>query len=138
MTQLSPTALEEAATKLDPDAFAVDEFGCYALVSAASRRASARIHATAAITAYLAQAEKEGWVMVRGAEVDGLRSALKGLSDMYAWTWDKVDGGLMMSSSGVERFEKAHQRAYEVLYPDRPLISEDDDEAAQNGGEPCK
>jgi hypothetical protein len=61
---LLPTPLEEAAKKLDPDAFAVDEFGSYALVSGSSRRASARTHATAAITAYLAQAEKEGWVMV--------------------------------------------------------------------------
>lgn len=40
-------------------------------------------------------------------------------------------------SRTAARVTQAHQRAYEVLYPDRPLISEDDDEAAaaQNGGE---
>lgn len=136
MTALSPTALEEAAKAIsvstgdEPDKLTyAREMQC----SGADREPQYRWqywteHATAAITAYLAQREKEGWVMVRGTEVDDMRSALKGLSDMYAWTWDKVDGGLMMSSSGVERFEKAHQRAYEVLYPDRPLITDDDEE----------
>jgi len=124
---LSPTALEAAAKAV----FKRSIFHGYNdEVKAREWARTSDLHrnaATAAITAYLAQAEKEGWVMVRGAEVDGLRSALKGLSDMYTWAWDKVDGGLMMSSSGVERFEKAHQRAYEVLYPDRPLITDEDE-----------
>lgn len=58
MTQLSPTALEAAAKQLDPDAWDSNAPG------ADDRREDARIMATAAITAYLAQAGKEGWVMV--------------------------------------------------------------------------
>lgn len=76
MTPISPTALEAAAKKLDPDAFAIDEFGCYALVSGSSRRASARTSATSAITAYLAQREKEGFVMVPSGVVELRRFVL--------------------------------------------------------------
>ena len=51
-------ALEEAAKALDPGAWDSKAPG------ADDRREDARIMATAAITAYLAQAGKEGWVMV--------------------------------------------------------------------------
>lgn len=67
MTQLSPTALEEAA-KAIYETWArnrsIDEtwFGvCHVQHPIANE---ARQEATAAITAYLAQREKEGWVMV--------------------------------------------------------------------------
>lgn len=136
MTPISSTALEEAADRLRWLEQGGKRLNDWSTLPKATKRKWCD-KATAAITAYLAQAGKEGWVMVRGTEVDDMRSALKGLSDMYGSTWDRVDGGLMMIDSGVERFEKAHQRAYEVLYPDRPLISFDEEEAAaaQNGGE---
>lgn len=61
---LFPTALEEAAKELDPDAWDSRAPG------ADDRREDARIMATAAITAYLAQAEKKGWVMVPKVPTD--------------------------------------------------------------------
>lgn len=118
MTPISPTALEEAATKLDPDAFAVDEFGCYALVSASSRRASARTHATAAISAYLAQAEKEGWVMVPRADIVEVRESM-----------EQMDGTFDPETSDYALYHRLDV----LLHPE--LIGY---AAAQNGGEPCK
>lgn len=41
--------------------------------------------------------------------------ALKELSNMYASTWDRVDGALMIMDSGVDRFEAAHDKAREAL-----------------------
>lgn len=46
---------------------------------------------------------------------DDLVKALKAMSDMYAFTWDMAEGGLMMMASGVERFEKAHALAVAAL-----------------------
>lgn len=66
MTQLSPTALEEAA-KAAYDKFNENLIGCCETTwSGLSEDVQIRMRdsATAAITAYLAQAEKEGWVMV--------------------------------------------------------------------------
>lgn len=40
-----------------------------------------------------------------------LRSALKGLSDMYARTWDRVDGALVMMPDRVSLFEEVHRAA---------------------------
>lgn len=56
-------------------------------------------------------------------ERNEFRSALKGLSDMYGSTWDRVDGALMMMDSGIKRFEKAHAIAYKILQrlPASPL-----------------
>lgn len=42
---------------------------------------------------------------------DELLKALKGLADLYAQTWDRSDGALVMLGSSVERFEKAHAEA---------------------------
>ncbi len=42
-------------------------------------------------------------------------AALQELSDMYAHTWDRVGGGLLMLDNGVARFEKAHARAENAL-----------------------
>lgn len=41
--------------------------------------------------------------------------ALKKLSDMYASTWDRVDGALMMMGDGIERFEAAHQASRDAI-----------------------
>lgn len=41
--------------------------------------------------------------------------ALKELSGMYASTWDRVDGALLMTDSGVTRFESAHQKARNAI-----------------------
>ena len=54
MTQLSPTALEEAAKAMH----GAEPWSSFWSTD------DARLLATAAITAYLAQAGKEGWVMV--------------------------------------------------------------------------
>jgi len=40
-----------------------------------------------------------------------LLRALTELSNMYASTWDGVDGSLRMFGDGIARFEKAHQAA---------------------------
>lgn len=40
-----------------------------------------------------------------------LLEALKELHAMYAHTWDRVDGALVMIDRGVTRFEKAHEAA---------------------------
>jgi hypothetical protein len=37
--------------------------------------------------------------------------ALRGLSAMYAATWDSVDGSLFMDGSTVDRFEEVHETA---------------------------
>lgn len=58
MTQLSPTALESAAK-------AVVEARSKLVNGSGVMLPSDSLYATTAITAYLAQAEKEGWVMVR-------------------------------------------------------------------------
>lgn len=93
----------------------------------------------AALTAALAV---DGLCLVEANEVEKLRSALKGLSDMYTHAWDLAEGGLMMMESSMDRFEKAHQVAYDVLNPDHPLISDEDDEddvaAASDGDSPRK
>lgn len=54
MTQLSPTALEEAAKAMHSS----QPWSSFWSIN------DARLLATAAITAYLAQMEKEGWMMV--------------------------------------------------------------------------
>lgn len=41
--------------------------------------------------------------------------ALQELHDMYAFTWDCVDGALMMIDTGVARFEQAHAKAAAAL-----------------------
>jgi len=46
---------------------------------------------------------------------DAMVKALTDLSNMYAHAWDRVDGGLTMFGSGVERFEKAHYAAQVAL-----------------------
>ncbi len=48
--------------------------------------------------------------------IDSLAAALKGLSDMYSFSWDLVDGGLMMMPErGVPKFEAAHKAALLAL-----------------------
>lgn len=44
-----------------------------------------------------------------------LYEALKALSAMYAATWDRVDGDLVMMGETVDKFEIAHQQAAAAL-----------------------
>ena len=44
-----------------------------------------------------------------------LIEALKGLSDMYAAAFDRVDGALVMMGSHVDLFEARHAKAQEIL-----------------------
>jgi hypothetical protein len=46
---------------------------------------------------------------------DKLAEALRGLSNLYGFAWDRVDGGLMMMEAGVERFDIAHEKALAAL-----------------------
>ena len=64
----------------------------------------------------VAQMVAEGPLLKRIAE---LEDALKGLSDMYALTWDLADGGLTMMASGVKKFEAAHAKARAILNKDQ-------------------
>jgi hypothetical protein len=48
-------------------------------------------------------------------EIVKLRAALRALSDMYARTWDRTDGALIMMGDGVEKFERAHELARRAL-----------------------
>ncbi len=45
----------------------------------------------------------------------GCVEALKELSAMYAHTWDRADGALVMMDSGVVRFEEAHSKASQAI-----------------------
>lgn len=60
-----------------------------------------------------------------------LLQALTELSNMYASTWDSVDGALVMMGPGVERFEKAHSAAEVAIAAAKglspPLNSDDED-----------
>jgi hypothetical protein len=47
--------------------------------------------------------------------VKELMAALKEMEAMYTHAWDRVDGGLTMRKSSVERFDSACGRAYELL-----------------------
>lgn len=70
--------------------------------------------------------EPDEWVTVYGDaadEVEKLRAALKGLSDMYAQTWDRVDGALVMMPETVSQFEAAHKKARIAL--GEPLIGDE-------------
>jgi hypothetical protein len=49
------------------------------------------------------------------AAAPDLLEALAELSAMYAHTWDRVDGALVMLHSGVTRFEAAHAKAAAAL-----------------------
>ena len=111
----TPKAIENAARK-------VSEFHASSIPSGWDQR-----QIDEALALFILSADLGDMVLVPKGEVEKLRSALKGLSDMYALTWDRVDGGLMMMDSGVERFEKAHQAAYEILNPDAPLITDDEE-----------
>lgn len=66
----------------------------------------------------LREEAKHGAVMVDGHYTLALvecAAALKALSAMYAHTWDRVDGVLVMLQGSVERFEDAHSAAREAL-----------------------
>lgn len=69
------------------------------------------------------------------ASAPALLQALTELSNMYASTWDRVDGALMMMGNGVERFEKAHHAAEVALHiatgRPLPITDFDDDDAPQ-------
>lgn len=49
------------------------------------------------------------------AENEELLAALKGMSSMYGFCWDLVDGGLICMQSNVQRFEDAHATAQKVI-----------------------
>lgn len=114
MTQLSPTALEMVARAVFsargwPDAihpaFEYEQEDWEAC-------------ATAAITAYLAQAEKEGWVMVPRADIVEVRESM-----------EQMDGTFDPETSDYALYHRLDV----LLHPE--LIGY---AAAQNGGEPCK
>ncbi len=60
-----------------------------------------------------------------------LREALTGLSNMYGSAWDRVDGGLMMMGTGIERFEKTHHAAQIALGTAPSEADENDESQAQ-------
>lgn len=59
-----------------------------------------------------------------------LLAALTDLSNMYSHAWDRVDGGLTMFGSSVDRFERAHHAAQIALCAatGAPLPFSDDDD----------
>lgn len=63
-----------------------------------------------------------------------LVAALSELSNMYASTWDGVDGCLRMFGDGVPRFEKAHHAAQiavcKATGAPLPVTIDDEDELA--------
>jgi hypothetical protein len=69
-----------------------------------------------------------------------LVKALTDLSNMYAHAWDRVDGGLTMFGSGVERFEKAHYAAQVALCgvtgDPLPISDEDFGDPVSGGKQP--
>ena len=44
-----------------------------------------------------------------------LLTALKGMTSMYGYCWDIVDGGLLCMQDNVQRFEDAHEAAQKVI-----------------------
>lgn len=58
--------------------------------------------------------------------IDRIENALLDLSSMYAATWDRVDGALVMMPDHIPKFESAHRRARialgKPLIDDEPLI----------------
>ena len=71
---------------------------------------------------------------------DALVKALTELSHMYTHAWDRVDGGLTMFGSSVDRFEKAHRDAHVLLctIKGEPLpvdLDEDDTDLVSAPGE---
>lgn len=64
---------------------------------------------------------------------DRLRVALKGLSDMYARTWDRADGALVMMPDSVPRFEQAHRAALIAL--GEPVYDIDEQSSEQHSAE---
>lgn len=49
------------------------------------------------------------------AENEALLAALKGMTSMYGYCWDIVDGGLLCMQDNVQRFEDAHEAAQKVI-----------------------
>ena len=49
------------------------------------------------------------------AENEALLVALKGMTSMYGYCWDIVDGGLLCMQDNVQRFEGAHEAAQKVI-----------------------
>lgn len=49
------------------------------------------------------------------AEIEELLVALKGMTSMYGYCWDIVDGGLLCMQDNVQRFEDAHEVAQKVI-----------------------
>lgn len=49
------------------------------------------------------------------AENEALLIALKGMTSMYGYCWDLVDGGLLCMQDNVQRFEGAHEAAQKVV-----------------------
>lgn len=72
-----------------------------------------------------------------------LLKTLTDLSNMYASTWDRVDGALVMMDSGISRFEKAHYAAQLVIaaangVPPPYHLDEDEDDLAAPVGPQVK
>lgn len=60
-----------------------------------------------------------------------LRRALEGLESMYARTWDRVDGSLVMFPDSIPLFEEAHRNARVAL--GIPLVGDLDSDKAKGG-----
>lgn len=127
MTPLSPTALEEAAKAIaasygeDPDDYASLLDICGPNNEPLPTWQKYAEQATAAITACLAQMEKEGWVMVPAFPTMVMMEAAGKAVTAYV---EK-----MAASGGV--VETADYALRAVIH--RAMLA-----AAQNGGEPCK
>ncbi|MGB3042521.1 MAG: hypothetical protein WBB98_04985 [Xanthobacteraceae bacterium] len=130
MTQLSPTALEAAAkavyeSKLIVKPRAPWDDGISTVTKTFCKQAG-----EAAITAYLAQVGKEGWVMVPGEITEAMRWATwidqsrhVGANDQEA----RVLAGRRMIDNPEQK--AMDESAYRAMIANRPLA------AAQNGGE---
>lgn len=118
MTPLSPTALEAAERAVKT---------CLASKEVSGYINSPNIIATAAITAYLAQAGKEGWVMV---PVDRISAIWKEAEDCVPTNW----------CDGLLTGPKASRVPLDCPAVERLLLGiikriRDKAAAAQNGGE---
>lgn len=62
----------------------------------------------AALTAAAGIIERDSELEEARKGADHRLAALKEISAMYANTWDRIDGALIMMGDGVDRFEEAH------------------------------
>lgn len=59
----------------------------------------------------LARANAGGMEM----RIQELEKALRAMSDMYGYVWDRVDGALVCMPENIKRFDAAHEQAQRAL-----------------------